>query len=184
MAVSERSSPKSKIWMIVVGVVVLAGAAYVATIYPPSGDTLAGSVTPADRYRADIKPTDLTTLPLGDQTVSEFMQTDIFQKIVSDKALAVAFGSDAFRQALGSDAFRQALGSDAFRQALGSDAFRQALGSDAFRQALGGDAFRQSLGSDAFRQAMGSDAFRQAMGSDAFRAALSNDAARAAAQSQ
>ncbi len=147
MATSERSSPKSKVWLVVVGVVVLAGAAYVAKVYPPSGDTLAGSVTPADRYRADLKPTDLTTLPLGDQSVAQFMQTDLYQKIVSDKVVAAAFASDAFRQALASDAFRQAMGSEAFRQAMASDSFRQAMRNDAFREAMKNDVMK----SDAMR---------------------------------
>ena len=53
MAVSESNSPKNKIWLVVVGIVVLAGVAYVAKIYPPSDETLAGSVVPADRYRAE-----------------------------------------------------------------------------------------------------------------------------------
>ena len=109
MATSEHSSSRSKIWLVVVGIVVLAGAAYVAKLYPPAGDTLAGSVTPADRYRADVKPTDLTTLPLGDQAVSQFMQTDLYQKIVSDPAVAAAFASDAFRDAFASQASRDAL---------------------------------------------------------------------------
>ena len=53
MAVSESNSARNKIWLVVVGIVVLAGAAYVAKIYPPEDQTLAGSVAPADRYRAD-----------------------------------------------------------------------------------------------------------------------------------
>ena len=153
MATSEAGSPRSRIWLVVGGIIVLAAVGYVAKMYPPGKDDLAGSVVPADRYRADTKPTDVTTLPLGDQAVSQFMQTDIYQKIVSDKALTAVFGSEAFRQVMGSDAFRQAMGSDAFRQAMGSDAFRQAMGSDAFRQALGSDAFRQALGNDSMKAA-------------------------------
>ena len=87
MATSESSTSKSKIGLVVVGILVLAGAAYVAKIYPPSDKSLSGSVVPADRYRADVKATDLTTLPLGDQGVSQFMQTDLYQRIVSDKAI-------------------------------------------------------------------------------------------------
>jgi hypothetical protein len=181
MESTDQSSPRSKIWLVVVGIVVLAGVAYVADIYPPADKSLTGSVVPAERYRAD-SATSSSRLVLGDESVAIFMQTDIYQKIVSDKVLSAAFASDSFRQALGSDAFRQALGSDAFRQALGHDAFRQALGNDAFRQALGHDAFRQALGNEAFRQALGNEAFRQALGSDAFRGALSNDALKATVQ--
>ena len=70
MAVSESNSPKNKIWLVVVGIVVLAGAAYVAKVYPPEEKSLAGSVTPAERYRADTVGSN--TPPLGDQTVITF----------------------------------------------------------------------------------------------------------------
>ena len=55
MAISESNSSKNKIWLVVVGIVVLAGVAYVAKIYPPADETLAGSVVPADRYRAESR---------------------------------------------------------------------------------------------------------------------------------
>ena len=66
MAVSDKGSSSNKTWMIVGGIVVLAGAAYVATIYPPSKDSLAGSVTPAERYRVD---------PTGSNTTGSFAMT-------------------------------------------------------------------------------------------------------------
>ena len=37
MAVSESNSPKNKIWLVVVGIVVLAGVAYVANNLPALG---------------------------------------------------------------------------------------------------------------------------------------------------
>ena len=155
----------------------LAGVAYVAKNYPPSDETLAGSVVPADRYRAE-SATKGSGSVLGDQSVAQFMQTDLYQKIVSDKDLAAAFASDAFRQAIASDGFRQALASDGFRRRSpatassrrsASDSFRQALASDSFRQALASDSFRQALASDDFKQALASDSFRQALASDGFR---------------
>ena len=160
MAVSERSSPRTKIWLVVVGIVVLAGAAYVAKIYPPPEQSLAGSVTPADRYRADTKPTDLTAVPLGDQSVSQFMQTDLYQKIVTDKVLAAAFASEAFRDVFSSQAFRDALGNQGFRDALGNQGFRDALGNQGFRDALGNQGFRDALGNQALRDSMKNDAKR------------------------
>jgi hypothetical protein len=192
MATSEHSSSRSKIWLVVGGIVVLAGVAYVATIYPPDNESLAGSVTPANRYRAE-SATKGSGSVLGDQSIAQFMQTDMYQMIVSDRVLATTFASEGFRQALASDNFKQALASDNFKQALASDQFRQALASDQFRQALASDQFRQALASDQFRQAlasdnfkqaMASDQFRQALASDSFRAALGQDAMRAVAQTQ
>ena len=57
MAISENSSSKNKIWLGVVAVVVVAGVAYVADIYPPADKSLTGSVVPAERYRADTSAT-------------------------------------------------------------------------------------------------------------------------------
>ena len=76
MAVSENNSPKNKIWLGVVGIVVLAGVAYVANNYPPKDETLAGSVVPADRYRAE-SATKGSGSVLGDQSIAQFMQSDL-----------------------------------------------------------------------------------------------------------
>ena len=131
MAISERSSSKNKIWLVVVGIVVLAGAAYVATIYPPPEKSLAGSVSPAERYRVD--PTGSNTTPLGDQSVSQFMQTDLYQKVVTDKALGEALFSEAFRDALSNELFRNALANESFRNALANESFRDSLKNDAMQ---------------------------------------------------
>ena len=162
MAIPDSGSSKNKTWLVVGGIVVLAGVAYVARNYPPSDETLAGSVVPAVRYRAENVATKGSASTLGDQSIAQFMQTDIYQKIVSDKAVAAAFASDAFRQALASDGFKQALASDGFKQALASDGFKQALASDGFKQAMASDGFKQALASDAFRAALGQDAMRAA----------------------
>ena len=142
MASTEKSSPKSTIWLVVVGIVVLAGVAYVADIYPPADKSLTGSVVPAERYRAETSATSSSRETLGDQSVAQFMQTDVYRQIISDRALAAAFASDSFRQALASDSFRQALASDSFKQALASDGFKQAMASDNFKQALANDAMK------------------------------------------
>ena len=53
MATSETGSPRTKIWLIAGGIIVLAVVAYVATQYPPSREDLAGSVVAADRYHLE-----------------------------------------------------------------------------------------------------------------------------------
>src|SRR5262245_48423664 len=148
MASTDQTSPKTTIWLAVVGIVVLAGVAYVADIYPPADKSLTGSVVPAERYRAETSATSSSRETLGDQSVAQFMQTDLYRQIVSDKQLAAVFASDAFRQGLGSDQFRGALNSDQFRGALASDGFKQALASDQFKGAMANDQFRGALASD------------------------------------
>jgi hypothetical protein len=87
MAISEQSAPRSRIWLVIAGIVALAAVAYVARIYPPREGALSGSVVAADRYRADTSSTSDSSLSLGDQTVAQFMQTDIYQKVISDSVL-------------------------------------------------------------------------------------------------
>ena len=57
MATSDNGSSKNKIWLVVVGIVVLAGVAYVADIDPPADESLTGSIVPAERYRAEKSAT-------------------------------------------------------------------------------------------------------------------------------
>src|SRR6187551_1540786 len=69
MASTDQSSPKTTIWLVVVGIVVLAGVAYVADIYPPADKSLTGSVVPAERYRAETSATSSSRQVLGDEAV-------------------------------------------------------------------------------------------------------------------
>jgi hypothetical protein len=104
--------------------------------YPPIGDGAAGTVGAAKRYPSEqISAKDVV---LENTEVQEFMQSDVFQKLIHDPASRRLLASDSFRQALASEAFQQALGSQAFQQALGSRAFQQALGSRSFQQMLSG----------------------------------------------
>ena len=145
MATSDNGSSKNKIWLVVVGIVVLAGVAYVADIYPPSDESLTGSIVPAERYRAEKSATSSSRLALGDESVAQFMQTDLYRQIVADRELAALFASDGFRQALASDGFRAALASDNFKQALASDNSKQAQATDNRETALASDNGRQAV---------------------------------------
>src|SRR5262245_13057761 len=106
MSSTEQGSPRTKIWLVVVGIVVVAGVAYVADIYPPADKSLTGSVVPAERYRAETSATSSSREALGDESLAQFMQSDIYQQIVSDKAMAAAFSSNAFRDAFANKGFR------------------------------------------------------------------------------
>jgi len=83
------------------GVAVAAVAAiFVGQYYfdiPSSGEQAAGTVAPAQRYRAQqIQPSDVK---LGDQQVAQLMQSEAFEKIVKDPQLR-ALAADANFQAL------------------------------------------------------------------------------------
>ena len=167
MANSKTGSPRTKIWLVVGGIIVLAVVGYVAKLYPPAKDDLAGSVVPADRYRADTSAANPSGVALGDESVAQFMQSDLYQKIVSDRALASTLANDAFQTAMKNEAFQTAMKSDAFLNAMKSDAFQAAMKNDAFQTAMKSDAFQTAMKNEAFQSAMKSDAFLSAMKNDA-----------------
>ena len=105
--------------------VVIAVVAYFGIKYPIQGDDVSGTIAPAERYRGEqISDEDVT---LGDESVAEVMQMDVYQLLISDTAFAASFASDAFRNVMASDAFRNAMASDAFRNVMASDAFPKHL---------------------------------------------------------
>ena len=88
------SSNNSRMTMLVAAfAVVIAVVAYFGVKFPVTEDQARGTIAPAERYRGDqISEDDVT---LGDQSVSEFMQTDVFQKLVTDEEFAAAMRSEA-----------------------------------------------------------------------------------------
>lgn len=82
---------------------------------PANNGDVVGTIAPAQRYQA--KTVGESDVKLGDQSVSQFMQSDAFRMIQGDAKLAEAMRSDSFRAALASDAGRAALASSADRAA-------------------------------------------------------------------
>ena len=113
--------------LIAVFAVVIAAVAYFGVKYPVPEEQTAGTIAPAERYRGEQISSD--DVQLADESVAQVMQTDVYQKLVSDAAFADALRSDALRNVMATDAFRQAMASDALRSAMGNDSFRQALKS-------------------------------------------------------
>ena len=81
MATSNKTIP-----VILIGVAALAAVAYFGMNNPP-GDEVAGTVAPAERYRAASD----NEIQLGDESIQEVMQSDAFARLVAD---------DAFRDAM------------------------------------------------------------------------------------
>ena len=120
----SNSSGKTN-WVLIAGLaVVLAGVGYVATQGGMSGKDASGSIVAAERYRSETKPISDQSATLGDESIAQFMQTDVYQMMLVNPALADAMASEAFRSAMASEAFRSALASEAFRSALASDVSR------------------------------------------------------------
>ncbi|MCP4044869.1 MAG: hypothetical protein GY732_02625, partial [Gammaproteobacteria bacterium] len=71
--------------------VVIGGVAFFASDMPSGSDQASGTIVPAERYRGDqITAGDVE---LGDESLSQLMQTDLFEKIVNDAAFAEAMRS-------------------------------------------------------------------------------------------
>ena len=117
MATSNKSIP-----VLVIGVAALGAVAYFGMNYPADSGDAAGTVAPAERYRADQPAAD--AIQLGDQGIQEVLQSDLFAKLIAD---------DAFRGAMSSEAFRGAMNSEELRAAFSSESFRGAMSSEAFR---------------------------------------------------
>ena len=110
------ATSSKKISIIAVGAVILAAIAYFGVTYPPGSDDMAGTIAPAERYRAS-QPTS-EEIQLGDQALQEVMQTDAFDRLVNDEAFQEAMQNEAFREALSNEAFVEALTNEALQEAL------------------------------------------------------------------
>src|SRR5579862_9309935 len=80
---TSRVSTSNKIAIAAAGLVVFGGGAYMYTqAFPPSGGTVAGTISPAQRYRAS--QVSAADVQLGDNSVPRLMQTDAFQAMVKN----------------------------------------------------------------------------------------------------
>ncbi len=160
---------------VVLGVFVIRG-------YPPIGSGTEGSIGAAKRYQApqlaagDVK--------LGDASAQEFLQSDVFDRLMKDETARKALSDPAMRAMLADPAFAQALNDPALRQALNDPALRQALNDPALRQAMGNSAMAAALNSAAFRMALNNADFRDRFADASFRQALTNANMEAALQSK
>ena len=100
IAMNQKLS-KRTLW-IGTGAVLAAGVIVALFVipFPPGGKETAGTVVPAQRYRAEqIQAKDVQ---LGDQAVTQLMQTEAFERIVKDpqmRALALEPGFQALARA-------------------------------------------------------------------------------------
>ena len=138
---SSNSSNNSRMGLLVgVFAVVIAAVAYVGIKFPIPEENTSGTIMPAERYRGDQLSSD--DVVLGDESLSQLMQTDLYQRITTDSDFADALSSESFQDALQNEAFQDMLQNEAFADALQSDAMQDALRNEAFQDALQSDAFQ------------------------------------------
>src|SRR5579863_2230700 len=92
---TSRVSNSSKLAIAATGLVLFGGGAYMYTqAFPPSGGTVAGTISPAQRYRnSQVSAADVT---LGDSAVPRLMQTDAFQVMVKNPSFRAMARDPAF----------------------------------------------------------------------------------------
>ena len=100
LVMNARISNNTRIVVAGAAVLVVAGAAYgIGRVYPPQGGGASGTIAPADRYQ--VSQVGTADIVLGDTTVPQLMQTDVFELMVKDpgfRALATSPGFMALAQ--------------------------------------------------------------------------------------
>src|SRR5438270_436448 len=104
---NQPASPaarKSATWIgvAVVGVALVGAASYYFDI-PPRGDNLTGTVTPAQRYRAE-QQVGAQDVKLGDASVAQALQSDVVVKLIRDPGFQTLAANPQALQALSAHA--------------------------------------------------------------------------------
>ena len=104
---NQPASPaarKSATWIgvAVVGVALVGAASYYFDI-PPRGDNLTGTVTPAQRYRAE-QQVGAQDVKLADQSVAQALQSDVVVKLIRDPNFQTLAANPQALQALAAHA--------------------------------------------------------------------------------
>ncbi len=131
MSEQQRSGfGNRKLWAGGAVAAVAIGVAMIAFDFPPKSENLAGTIAPAERYRA---PGGAERVKLGDQTVAQLMQNDGFDRLIKDPQMQ-ALSQDAGIRALASALARMPLESRVMLEHL--DASRAAADNIALAKAM------------------------------------------------
>ena len=84
---NSNNQSRKGLWVGVLAVVI-AAVAYVGVRYPVPEENASGTIMPADRYRGEQLSSD--DVVLGDESISELMQSDLYVQITTDSAFASA----------------------------------------------------------------------------------------------
>ena len=151
--------------------------------FPASGKDVAGTVAPAQRYRAEqIKAEDVK---LGDQAVTQLMQSEAFERIINDpKMRALALEPGFLALARQPDALINLANNldSAIAMAKANSAQNNALANNAQNNALANNAQNNALANSAQNNALANNAQNNALANSAQNNALANNAQNNALQ--
>jgi hypothetical protein len=147
--------------------IVLAALAY--TGFPPESGGSEGAIGAAKRYQAgQIAASDVK---LGDQAAQEFLQSDLFDKLMKDDATRKLLSDDNFRQMAGRTEFRNLLLAPELKGLLDTSA----LADGKVALALANDDLAFALSSEELGGAFANAHFRRALEDPEFRLRLSGE---------
>ena len=159
--------------------IVLAVLAYSG--FPPELGGSEGAIGAAKRYQAgQIAASDVK---LGDQAAQEFLQSDLFDKLMKDESVRKALSDPDIRVALADPAIRMALSDSELRAALTNPEMRTALSDPRLRTALNDPAMRVALSNAGIAKALRDPNLAMALTSADLRAALKSNGLAAALKS-
>lgn len=156
-------------------------AFFSVTGFPPSLGGTEGAIGAAKRYQAgQIAASDVK---LGDQAAQEFLQSDLFDKLMKDESVRKALSDPGIRLALANPAIRVALADADLRAALTDSDMRAALSDPRLRTALNDPAIRVALSDAGIARALREPSLAAALTSADLRAALNSNGLSAALKS-
>jgi len=159
-------------------------AVFAVTGFPPSLVGTEGAIGAAKRYQAgQIAASDVK---LGDQAAQQFLQSDVFDKILRDDATRKLFSDANFRALAGDAQFRDLLAGQELKGLLDTSALADAKVSAALADkeltaALSSDELSVAFANENFLRALGEAEFRGSLASE-LRALADNPALRARLQ--
>ena len=153
-------------------------AFFSVTGFPPSLGGTEGAIGAAKRYQAgQIAVADVK---LGDQTAQEFLQSDLFDKLMKDESVRKALSDPGIRVALADPAIRVALTDSDLRAALTNPEMRTSLSDPRIRTALNDPAMRVALSHAGIAKALRDPNLATALTSADLQAALKSNGLSAA----
>jgi hypothetical protein len=156
--------------------IVLAVLSY--TGFPPETGGSEGAIGAAKRYQAgQIAASDVK---LGDQAAQEFLQSDLFDKLMNDESVRKALNDPGIRVALADPAIRVALTNSELRAALTNPEMRAALSDPRLSTALNDPAMRVALSNPGIAKALRDPNLAAALTSADLLAALKSNGLSAA----
>jgi len=146
---------------------------FAVTGYPPIGRGTEGSIDAAKRYQSQqLAAKDVV---LGDTAVQEFLQSDVFDRLMRDDAARKLLSNARYREAFAQIGVVKALSDDSVSLALKNQELLDLFGDSAVLAAFEHAAFREMLGNVRLVNAVADENVTRALAVDEFALALRND---------